>query len=845
MRFFDCGLALLGLLASVEGAAPDESVVTGAYIVEFNDGADANALYDELRSDGMGVNHRLDLNYRLFKGASFRLTNVSEPEAAASKIFGKAQVKQVWPVRGIQFPKPEPQNVGRNGTGASRATRKRQPVDDYSPHVMAQVDKLRAEGFTGKGIRIGVVDSGIDYKHPALGGCFGEGCIVSYGWDLAGDEFAPDSNAPMPDPDPYDNCQGHGTHVAGIIMAQENELGFTGVAPDVTLGMYKTSGCAGYTTNELLLAAFNRAYEDGSDIISCSAGDDSGWATDPWAIAASRIAEAGVPVVVALGNSGNMGLWTTGSPASGTKVAGIGSAHNTVLPLIVTAGLWAINGTEARFGWREGSPSLGETNLTMPLWAASYNITTPDDACEPLPEDTPDLSTKIVLLRKASACPIETQGSNVAAKGGQYIMVYTEDDDTLPAMYVFVEGILGVGSVTATQGAEWIKALSEGEDITLTIVNSDSAGSHIVNLSNGIEAGYTSPFTSWGPTWETELKPQFVAPGGWILSTYPLDMGAYAVEAGTSMACPFVAGVFALIGQKRGTLDAKVLRNVIAATSKPNLWNDGIEVYDILAPTAQQGAGLVQAYDAAYATCIPNSFGPGTLGSTRFPNPTVEDWAEIVFESDSINVPAGGSAEVAFTVEPPRNVNQTLLPVYSGYILLNGTNDESLSVPYVGVAGSLHDTPVLRPTFLENGAIGGVYLAASDNHFNIPVAANTSFSVPKPGSPPGAATYPKMVVLPTLGSTELKIDVVPLGKTSLPTHDWLGMNSLGQIPELPMSYVPRTGYTFIWGGRLADGTVVDAGAYKLVASAPRIFGDPNKEEEWDIVESVPFNLKYV
>ncbi|RYP25511.1 hypothetical protein DL768_011475 [Monosporascus sp. mg162] len=803
MKFFDCGLALLGLLASVEGAVPDESVVTGAYIVEFNDGADASALYDELRSDGMGVNHRLDLNYRLFKGASFRLTNITEPESAAAKIFGKAQVKQVWPVRGFQFPKPEPQNVGRNGTGASRASRKRQSADNYSPHVMTQVDKLRAEGFTGKGIRIGVVDSGIDYNHPALGGCFGEGCIVSYGWDLAGDEFASGSDAPMPDPDPYDNCQGHGTHVAGIIMAQENELGFTGVAPDVTLGMYKTSGCAGYTTNELLLAAFNRAYEDGSDIISCSAGDDSGWATDPWAIAASRIAEAGVPVVVALGNSGDMGMWTTASPASGSQVAGIGSAHNTVLPTIVPAGLWATNGTETRFGWREGTPNLGEMSLTMPLWATSYNTTAVDDACEPLPEDTPDLSTKIVLLRHASACPIETQGSNVAAKGGQYIMVYTEDDDTLPTMYVVVEGIVGVGSVTASQGAEWIKALSKGEDVTLTIVNSDSAGSHIVNLSNGITAGYTSPFTSWGPTWETGLKPQFIAPGGWILSTFPLDMGAYSVEAGTSMACPFAAGVFALIGQKRGTLDAKVLRDIIAATSKPNLWNDGTEVYDILAPTAQQGAGLVQAYDAAYATCIPNvsglsfndsdhfvgshtfsvqntgndditftlghakaatvyTFGPGTLGSTRFPNPTVEDWAEIVFESDSINVPAGGSAEVTFTVEPPSNVNQTLLPVYSGYILLNGTNDESLSVPYVGVAGSLHSTPVLRPNFFENGLMGGAYLAASDNHFNIPVAANMSFSIPKPGSTPRTAVYPKMVVLPTLGSTQLKIDVVAL-----------------------------------------------------------------------------------
>lgn len=438
MRISSYGLALLGGLAvSVEGAAQEESIVTGAYIVELEDGADAGSLYDELRAGGMGVDHRVDLNYRLFKGASFHLTNTSEPEVTAGLIAGKAQVKQVWPVRGIQFPKPQPrQQNGTTGTGggdASSRKRRRQheeeAADTYSPHVMAQVDRLRAEGLTGKGIRIGVIDTGIDYKHPALGGCFGEGCLVGYGYDLTGDDYSWGSETPTPDPDPYDNCEGHGTHVAGIVMAQPNELGFTGVAPDVTLGMYKISGCAGYTTNEILIAAFNQAYEEGSDIISCSVGDDSAWAMDPWAVAVSRIANAGVPVVVSLGNSGNLGVWTAATPASGMEVAGIGSAHNTVLPTIVTAGLWSSNGTESTFGWKQGVPSLAETNLTLSLWAASYNTTAEDDACEPLPEDTPDLSTSIILLREASACDFNTQSENVAAKGGQHILFYMQTNE--------------------------------------------------------------------------------------------------------------------------------------------------------------------------------------------------------------------------------------------------------------------------------------------------------------------------------------------------------------------------------------------------------------------------------
>lgn len=213
--------------------------------------------------------------------------------------------------------------------------------------------------------------------------------------------------------------------MAGIIAAQSNEHGFLGAAPNVTLGMYKASGCGGYTTNDILIAGFNMAYEAGSDIISCSAGDDSGWASEPWAIAASRIADAGVPVIVALGNSGYSGLWQAATPASGVKVTAVGSVENTLFPVIQSAGSYtADDGNVERFGIYWGSPAYQE-NVTLPLWAVSSTVGAA--ACTSLPDDTPNLSDKIVLVGTSleAGCYPEDQAGNIVAKGGRYILYYS------------------------------------------------------------------------------------------------------------------------------------------------------------------------------------------------------------------------------------------------------------------------------------------------------------------------------------------------------------------------------------------------------------------------------------
>lgn len=74
----------------------------------------------------------------------------------------------------------------------------------YSPHLMTGVDQLHSEGVLGKGIIVGVIDTGVDYNHPALGGCFGQGCKIGGGTDLVGDNYN-GSNTPVPGTSPPDS----------------------------------------------------------------------------------------------------------------------------------------------------------------------------------------------------------------------------------------------------------------------------------------------------------------------------------------------------------------------------------------------------------------------------------------------------------------------------------------------------------------------------------------------------------------------------------------------------------------------------------------------------------------
>ncbi len=139
-----------------------------------------------------------------------------------------------------------------------------------APQVWTLTDGA-GQPVTGLGVRVAVVDTGVDYTHPALGGCLGPGCKVVGGYDFVHD-----------DGDPLDD-HGHGSHVAGIVAADGL---LRGVAPGAEILAYKVLDARGEGYASNVIAALEQAVADGADVINLSLGGP-GAPDDPLSLAAS------------------------------------------------------------------------------------------------------------------------------------------------------------------------------------------------------------------------------------------------------------------------------------------------------------------------------------------------------------------------------------------------------------------------------------------------------------------------------------------------------------------------------------------------------------------------------
>lgn len=204
-----------GYLKSTQSKAQNVTYIPNTYIVELEQASGTNAAARFAQKLGGKIKYQVRNEFnsaKFFYGLSLTLADDTSHKADLLNVSG---VKNVWPVRVVPRPNPfvaAPLAPLSNGTlphikGSSDVNR---------PLKMAGVDKVHSQGIKGKGVKIGIIDTGVDYLHPSLGGGFGPGYKVSFGYDFVGDSYT-GFNTPVPDNDPLASCAtgGHGTHVTG------------------------------------------------------------------------------------------------------------------------------------------------------------------------------------------------------------------------------------------------------------------------------------------------------------------------------------------------------------------------------------------------------------------------------------------------------------------------------------------------------------------------------------------------------------------------------------------------------------------------------------------------------
>lgn len=536
-----------------------------------------------------GVQYKVRRSFDvLFNG--FAVEATAAERAKLAKLPG---FKAMYPVEVVHAPKPE------NGFAGSAP-------DLVAAITLTGANIAQASGYSGAGIKVGIVDTGIDIDHPALGGGGVAGATpfpsarVAYGYDFVGDAFNADPTSPSYNPVPTpdgnpDDCNGHGTHVAGIVGANG---AVKGVAPGVTFGAYRVFGCNGSTTADIIVEALERALADGMHIVNQSLGASRQWPQYPTAVAASRLAKRGVVVVASIGNNGPGGstpdgLYAAGAPGVGAGVIGVASFDNAQRS-------FTVNGTPYGYNPATGSP-LPPTSGSLPM-ARTGTTATANDACSALPAGS--LAGKAVLVRRGT-CSFFIKATNAQAAGAAAVVLYNNAAGALNATVAGTPAItIPVVGITAAQGAA-LDALIAAGVTTLTW------GADYVGYPFGT-GGLISGFSSFGLAADLSLKPNIGAPGGGIFSTYPLEQGGFATLSGTSMSSPHVAGGVALLLEARPWTSVKQVKALLQNNADPKAWN-GNPALGFLDNVHRQGAGMldIPAAIAGKVTVMPSELSLG------------------------------------------------------------------------------------------------------------------------------------------------------------------------------------------------------------------------------------------
>jgi minor extracellular serine protease Vpr len=394
-------------------------------------------------------------------------------------------------------------------------------------------DIPRIDGIDGSGIKVAVIDTGVDFNHPDLFGWGEDGKVIG------GYNFIHEGQPPL-------DTNGHGTQVAGVIAADGEIIG---IAPKAKILAYKVSENGEGVSSDLIIRAIEKAIEDDADIINISLGVNKTNTKIDRAVNAAL--EKEIFVVTAAGNDGP-GLKTIGSPGRNVGSVTAGATYNNLTSSLVAT----LEIDEKPY---TVIPMVGSTKLDKPITGkiifAGYGKI----------EDFQkiDVQDAIAIVERGSDVEGELlyfsiKEKNAANAGAKALIVYNNSPGIFlgELIHEFIETgytpQIPVVSIDRKEGLEIIESLEEdSEGIMQLFYNPD----------------FIAHFSSRGPVSPFYIKPEIVAPGAYINTTQ--NNAGYNFTSGTSYAAPHVSGAAALLLQKNPELHHHEIKSLLLTTVEP------------------------------------------------------------------------------------------------------------------------------------------------------------------------------------------------------------------------------------------------------------------------------------
>ncbi|MEH6904590.1 S8 family serine peptidase [Neobacillus drentensis] len=556
--------------------------------------------------------------------------------------------------------------------------------------------------LTGKGVTVGVIDTGVDYTHPDLKRNY------AGGRDLVDNDRDPMETLAI------GKATIHGTHVAGIIAANGK---IKGVAPEAKIVAYRALGPGGGGTTEQVLAAIDQAIKDKVDIVNLSLGNDINGPDLPISLALNRAVDRGIVAVAASGNSGP-DVWSVGSPGTASKAISVGASTPTLeTPYLL------IEGSRDKF---RIEPLEGSAN-----WALDRSADIIDGGMG-RSNELKNVDGKIALIKRG-ILTFSKKAENAKRAGAKAVLIYNNMSGGRFMGNLDTQMSLPVGAISKEDGVILQKALKSQPTSARVTVREDQ--------------DQLADFSSRGPvtgTWE--IKPDIVAPGVAIHSTIP---GGYLSLQGTSMAAPHVAGACALIKQAHPDWTPEEIKAALMNTAKPladsgttdHVGKGNLSSGSTYYRTYEQGAGRIQVDEAIKATSLVS---PSSLRFGKFTEQSDDHKAylHVVNTSNqdqrySFAIPPhvvgiDWRLPLTFTLKPKETrditIELTVDPelfkgkIYDGYLRLEA-GGSTIRIPYLYVLAEPNYPRVMGFDFAEGDKPGQyryeVYLPGGAEEFGI------------------------------------------------------------------------------------------------------------------------------